>query len=150
MYDNISIVINCGDDERRRHHELYWTIGPVTKVHNMAKTQAKKAAATFMLMDDQKVTLSVQAADDVGNPTGPIAGTATWTVSDPTILLLTMNPDGSATVASTAKVGMANVNVSVPDPASPTNPPLTGTLAVQVTTSSATGITVVPGVPAHV
>lgn len=142
------IKINVFDCCRRRRHRLHFTIGPVTK---MAKLTTKKLGdATFVLADDQKVSCSVTLVDDVGNPVAPATGTIVWAVSDPTILALTTNTDGTCSVASTAKLGSCQMSVTVTDPNNPTAPPLTGSLTVTVSASAATGINIVPGTPEHV
>lgn len=117
----------------------------------MPKLAVKKAAAAaFVLADDQKVSLAVQMVDDVGNPVAPATGTIVWSVSDPSILALTTNADGTAMIASTAKLGTSQVGVQVSDPNNPNNPPMTGTLDITVSTSAATGVTIMPGAPTHI
>lgn len=64
------------------------------------------------LAADQKVSATVEYTDEVGNPTGtPADATATWSVSDPAIISMTDNGDGSATFAATGTLGSCDVTV---------------------------------------
>lgn len=62
------------------------------------------------LQADKKVTISVQWTDEMGNPVPtPADATAVYTVTDPTVIALTDNLDGTAVAAATGALGAANV-----------------------------------------
>jgi hypothetical protein len=65
------------------------------------------------LAADQKVSASVEYTDEVGNPTGtPADASATWAVSDPAIISMTDNGDGTAEFAATGTLGSCEVTVT--------------------------------------
>jgi hypothetical protein len=65
------------------------------------------------LAADQKVTATVEYTDEVGNPTGtPADASATWAVSDPSIISMTDNGDGTAEFAATGTLGQAEVTLT--------------------------------------
>lgn len=103
--------------------------------------------ATFVLMDDQHVELTIAAVDDAGNPT-TLTSVPTWAVSDDTVLTVTPSADGmSADLVAVGKLGSSQVSVSAVIDAD--HPPISGTLDVNVVASGAVSITITPGTPAH-
>ena len=147
----IQITVNeCCHHHRR--HNLFFSLGPCITMP--VKKQKAGATATLQLLDDQKCDLQVTSVDDAGNPSGTLPGTPTWTVSDPTVLTLTVDAadPSKATIASTAKLAPApGVQVAVSCPqADATLPPLTGMLTVIVSASAASTISVMAGTPVHV
>ncbi len=64
------------------------------------------------ITDIQSVNASVAEVDAVGNPVALDAATVAWAVSDPAILSLTQNPDGSATIKAVGPLGSAQVSVT--------------------------------------
>jgi hypothetical protein len=96
------------------------------------------------ITDVQKVTASVVLEDAAGNPVTPDpstpSATPSWAVSDSTILNLTPNPDGSATLVSTGKLGTSQVSVTVGG--------LSATDSVEVIASAATQVGISFGTPA--
>ena len=95
----------------------------------------------FTLLDSQKVSLSVTAADAAGNP-DPSAKIA-YAVDDATIAALTDNGDGTAEVVA-GTIGTATVTATATDA---DGNAITGTLAVTVTGGDATTLSIVPGTP---
>lgn len=101
----------------------------------------------LILTDVQHVAISLEADDAAGNsvpfnfPTPP-----TWSSSDPTIVTVSPNADGSnADVVTTGKLGDAQVSVTG---TSASGDALTGLLDVTVATSKATTFKLVAGIPA--
>lgn len=104
----------------------------------------------FVLQDDQTVPVAIQATDDAGNSVPGVsldAGSAAASVSDATILTAVVSADQSA-VQVTAE-GPEAVGTVVTVTGTLNAAPVTATLAVDVTTSPATGIGLVPGTPVH-
>jgi hypothetical protein len=99
------------------------------------------------LLDSQKVPLSVEWTDAVGNPANtPADATAAFTVDDPTIINLTDNGDGSAVAAATGTIGQAVVHVD----ATGDGQTVTGDLMIMVVAGMASRISVVAGAPEDV
>ena len=69
----------------------------------------------LQMTDSQSVSATVSEVDAAGNPVtlDTTANTVTWAVSDPTILTLTQNPDGSAAFKAAGKLGDCQVSVQV-------------------------------------
>lgn len=147
-------------------HRLHWRlrVGPVTKMTQsemeLAKTgnmrvywqpKRRKVDRYMDLLDDQKVACGLQWTDEVGNEVPapdplPADFAAVYSVSDPSILALTDNGDGTATVASTGTIGSANVHVEV----TANGATMTGDDAVNVVTDVASRISLKTGPPEHV
>lgn len=66
------------------------------------------------LQADKQVAFAVEFTDEVGNPAPtPDGATSTFSVSDPTILNLVDNGDGTGSVAATGTLGTSNLHVDV-------------------------------------
>lgn len=101
----------------------------------------------MILLDNQNVTLSVSGTDVKGNPVDlTTGGTLTFTVDDDSILTLTDNGDGTASIAAVGPLGTATVTVSDDTDVDGT-PNFQGSLAVDVVASGVTGIVIEPGTP---
>lgn len=62
--------------------------------------------ASFTLRDDEEVVAAgAQETDDQGNTVGGVVGVATLVASDPAVLAVTVNADGSALIATTGALG---------------------------------------------
>jgi hypothetical protein len=103
---------------------------------------------SFALTDSQEVILSVSAEDAANNP-ATLEGSLSWAVDDPTILNLTINDDGTVTVASTGKEGSATVTVSDAD-ADSEGDSFTGSLAIDVVGGEVTQVIITPGAPTEI
>lgn len=104
----------------------------------------------FVLQDDQTVPVAVAAMDDAGNVVPGVlldAGSGTVTISDPTILTGVLSADQSS-VQVTAE-GPEAVGTTVTVAGTLNGAAVSAVLAVDVTTSPATGIGLVPGTPVH-
>lgn len=100
----------------------------------------------LQITDVQSVSASVTEVDAKGNPVGLDANaTVAWSVSDPTILTLTQNPDKSASIVATGPLGSSQVAVSVTNPDGST---LNAQDTVTVVASAATGLAIQFGTPA--
>lgn len=96
------------------------------------------------LQADKKVELDLRYTDEVGNETdGPATATVTYSVSDPALLALTDNGDGSAVAASVGPLGFANVHVDV-DPGDG-GAVVTGDLPITIVAGDAERVEIVPG-----
>lgn len=97
----------------------------------------------YTLNDIQQVDLTISGVDAAGNP-AVIKG-ATWATSDPGILTVKPNTDGTVcTVVTTGKLGRGQVTVTAQGPRGQVK----GILEVEVIGSDAVAITVSPGKPA--
>lgn len=103
----------------------------------------------LLLTATQKCGLTVDPRDSRGN-VAPLDGAPTWTVSDPTILLLSVADDGlSAEVSAVGVLGTAQVNVSADARIGPDVKTIAGTLDVEVKASEAVTIGISSGAPAE-
>jgi hypothetical protein len=99
------------------------------------------------LAADMKVTATVEYTDEVGNPTGtPADASATWAVSDPSIISMTDNGDGSAEFAATGTLGSCDVTVT----ATAGGQTFTGTDVLNVVAGLAERVNVAFGTPEEV
>lgn len=140
---------------RRLHWR--WRVGPVdavvvtgapvaVSVTNAAATG--KADVTVDLRADQKVTLTGQWTDEVGNPTTtPTGATVVYTVDNATVINLTDNGNGTAVAAATGTLGTANVHAVANAPGFPE---LTGDLQIVVVAGLAERFNIVAGEPEEV
>lgn len=95
-----------------------WRVGPVYDTVPAERNPGISSGETMGrvdaamdLMADQKVTLSGQWTDEMGNPAPtPSDATVAYTVDDGNIINLTDNGDGTAVAAATGQLGTANVH----------------------------------------
>jgi hypothetical protein len=142
----------------RRYH-FRWKIGPVDEV---TSTEARDASVTTsshaptgkadVVMDlraDQKVTLTGQWTDEVGNPVPePDGATVEFTVDNVDVISLTVTGSGVSVVASaTGLLGTANVHAVANAPGMPE---LTGDLQIVVVAGLAERFNIVAGTPEEV
>lgn len=138
----------------RRHFNILLHVGVPADttaadriVHGPTTASTGKADILMDLMADKKVTLSVQWADEVGNPTAaPDGATITYTVDDAAIINLTDNGDGTAVAAAVGTLGTANVHVE----ADVAGDIISGDLQIVVVAGLAERINVVAGPPEEV
>lgn len=140
----------------RRYH-IRWHVGPALdttaadRIPHTPGTPRPTPRKVDLIMDlqaDQKVALSLEWTDEVGNPTGPPAdgGTVAYTVDNADVIALTDNGDGTAEAAATGTLGNAVVSVS----AQAGGRTLTGDLAFVVVAGLAERVNVVAGAPEEV
>lgn len=99
------------------------------------------------LMADQQVVISPQFTDEVGNPVPtPVGFTATYTVDDPTLIVLTNLGDGTVNAAATGTLGTANVHGVI----TWGTHTVEGDLQIVVVAGLAERVTLVPGTPTEV
>lgn len=100
------------------------------------------------LTDSQQVTLGpVVPLSKGGNP-APIDGKPTWTVSDPTILTVTVSDDGlSAVLATTGKLGTCQAAVSADADLGEGVKTIVGTVDLTVVAGEAATLDVPTGTP---
>lgn len=131
-----------------------WRIGKTSKTTDSDRVvvgtpviSKGKVGLIMDLLDDNKVAFSVQAVDDVGNPT-TFEGAISFTVADPTIINLTDNGDGTGIVAATGTIGSTTLDVSA---TRTTDGQLfSGSAALNVVSSGTATISVAFGTPEHV
>jgi hypothetical protein len=99
------------------------------------------------LKADQKISFSLQATDEIGNPT-EFDGTIAFTVDDPSIINLTDNGDGTGEAAATGTIGVATLTAEATPAGGGT--PFTGAEAINVIAGDAEGITIAFGEPEEV
>lgn len=94
-----------------------WHVGPAHKsepadrVTHALPQPSGKATILMDLMADQKVALSAEFTDEMGNPVDrPADATVTYTVDDTALIALTDNGDGSATATAVGPLGTATVH----------------------------------------
>jgi hypothetical protein len=106
-----------------------------------------KKGVRMDLAADMKVSATVEYTDEVGNPTGtPADATATWSVSDPSVISMTDNGDGSAEFAAVGPLGSCEVTVS----ATAGGQTFTGTDTINVVAGLAERVNVAFGTPEEV
>jgi hypothetical protein len=91
------------------------------------------------MTDIQQVDLTVEAVDSKGQP---VTDTFTWTVDNGTVVSLTPSADTTQCECVAGVPGTANVTVS-----DGSNPPLTATETITVTSSAAASLQVTAGTP---
>ena len=94
----------------------------------------------------QFFTAAVSAVDARGNP-ATLDGPPTWTVSDPALLALTVETDGSARVAAVGPTGNAQLTVTADADLGEGVRALSGLLDVTVAPGEAVALTITPSVP---
>lgn len=138
-----------------RRYLWRWKIGPVdqvtvtsTRVATFSHSPTGRADVVMDLRADQKVTLTGQWTDEVGNPTTtPVGATVVYTVDNATVIDLTDNGDGTAVAAATGTLGTANVHAVA---TAPGQPELTGDLQIVVVAGLAERFNIVAGEPEEV
>jgi len=95
----------------------------------------------LQMTDVQSVSASIGEVDAAGNPV-PVdpSNLPVWAVSDPSILVLTSNPDGTATIKAAGPLGAAQVSVTAGG--------LNAQDTITVVASAATALTINFGTPA--
>lgn len=139
-----------------RASHVLWHIGPTFDTtpedrtpHGSVRPASGKVDLIMDLMADQKVPLSAQWTDEVGNPVdAPVDVTAVYTVDDPNVIALTDNGDGTAVAAATGVLGTATVHGEFSAPGFAV--PLTGDLQINVVAGLAERVNIVPGTPEEV
>jgi hypothetical protein len=138
--------------------ELRWRIGVVTDTtpadraprpatQRPMRPSTRKADLNMLLQADKKVTVSLQAHDEVGNP-AEFDGAITFAGSDNTILAVTDHEDGTCEVAATGLLGTATVTVvATRDSDGKT---FQGSLAFDVVTGDVESIELVASAPSEV
>jgi hypothetical protein len=110
-------------------------------------TTPRKVDLTMDLKADNRVPLSVEWTDEVGNPVDtPDDATATYAVDDPNVINLTDNGDGTATAAATGLLGTANVHGEF----TAAGTTVTGDLQIVVVAGLAERANIVAGAPEEV
>jgi hypothetical protein len=135
---------------------VLWHIGPTFDTtpedrtpRGSVRPASGKVDLIMDLLADQKVPLSAQWTDEVGNPVGtPVDATAVYTVDDSSIIALTDNGDGTAVAAATGVLGVATVHGEFTAPGFAV--PLTGDLQINVVAGMAERVAIVPGVSEEV
>ena len=101
----------------------------------------------MILKDHQQTVVRPRFVDAAENEVpAPGADVLTWRSSDESILTVTDNGDGTATVATTGTLGTASVTLS-DDETGDGQPEFIGSLAVDVVTGPVTGIEVTADAP---
>jgi hypothetical protein len=109
----------------------------------------EKGILNMILTDIQKVSLSIQVVDAVGNPAA-VEGAPVWTSSDPTVLTVTAAADGmSADAVAVGPLGTAQVSVVADADLGTGVTNIAGTLDVQVVASQAVGLTIATATPVN-
>ncbi len=139
-----------------RPPRLVWRIGAVHDTTPADRTAGTppvykyppRKVDTYMdLQADKKVTLSIVAEDEVGNP-ATFDGTITYTVDDNSVIDLTDNGDGTAVAAATGVLGVATVTATATK--SDGTPAGQGVLAFQVVAGDVATFEVVASEPEEV
>lgn len=105
---------------------------------------------SFVLQDNQKVSLAVSGVDERGNPAST-TGTLVYALEDPNgVLTLTDNGDGSAVVSANGPVGSAMVSVANDTDDEDSDPNFMGSLAIDVIAGDVVALQINPGTPEHV
>jgi hypothetical protein len=138
---------------RRQRRYLFVDFGPVRpRGHTPTATPGRSRprivpherseSIVYELQDNQAADLAVRARDEAGNVV-PLDGVLEWSVSDDTVLALSVSADGAtATVAATGKLGTSQVQAKDTATAGQS---FAGTLDVEVVVGPAVSIEIVPG-----
>jgi hypothetical protein len=101
----------------------------------------------FVLIDDQKVALSIAPVDAKGNPAA-VDGAPAWASSDETVLTVAASADGlSATVTAVGKLGAAQISVTADADMGAGTVPIAGVLDVSVVAGQAVSLSISTGTP---
>lgn len=93
-----------------------------------------------VLTNAQKVRIRVEPADEYGNP-APVDGVPVWSLSDPSLITLELEPDGMSGYAITVgPVGTCTLTVTADADMGPGVVPISGNLDLIVVQSQATFI----------
>lgn len=131
-------LIGAGDPPKG---ELSIAIGPVSLSLNAEEPKM------LILTDEQKCALSIQPLTAAGNP-APVDGVPTWSVSDESVLSLTVAPDGmSATIGTPGGLGTSQVSVVADADLGEGVVNITAVLDVEVKASQAVSLGMTVGVP---
>ena len=104
--------------------------------------------AELVLVDTQKVSLSINPVDAKGNP-APVEGIS-WAVSDETILGIVVSDDQkSAVVSALGPLGVSQVSVSADVTIGDGVDTLAGTLDVTVVAGKASSLGITVGTPSE-
>lgn len=105
----------------QRRVDFRWKVGvpydstPEDRQTGTSQPNAQPTERVDFSMDlqaDKKVDVSAEWTDEVGNATQqPADASITFSVSDPNVLNLTDNGDGTATLAATGNLGTCNVHI---------------------------------------
>lgn len=121
--EEISVWRRRKDEHQREEHRpgVFWFLGPVRDLadapdvveqhHHHHPRMEGPPDMSFTLKDNQEVNFAVAGTDSRGNPTS-LTGTPAFSVSDPAILALTDNGDGSGSVAAVGPTGSAILSVT--------------------------------------
>jgi hypothetical protein len=127
-----------------REKSVEFSIGPVSE-QRITGIEVKNMTVT--LTDIQQFNVAVAFQDARGNPATVIAP-PTWSVSDPTLLVVTAGTDGmSATVVAQGPLGTGQVTVAADGGPVAGNDPINGVLNVTVVSSAATTAVFAPSAP---
>jgi hypothetical protein len=108
-------------------------------------TRKDGPAVAFQLHDWEQVQLSAQALDAEGNPA---AVNYTWASSDPTVVEVTDNGDGTAlAVASPAEGGLGEATISVDVTDQSDGDVISGTFDIEVIAGDAVAVNITAGTP---
>lgn len=118
-------------------------------VHGVGFTSSAKVDVIMDLQADKMVDFGIGAwADEMGNPVPAPAGvTVVYTVSDPTVLNLTDNGDGTGVIAAVGILGSATLHAEVTLPGAT---PRTADALVTVVAGDAERFEIVFGTPTEV
>ncbi len=101
---------------------------------------------SLILTDEQKVSLSVAFQTAAGHP-ATVDGVPVWSVSDPSVLTLTVAVDGLSAVAESGALGLSQVSVTADADLGAGVTSITGTLDVEVKPAQAVTVGITSGVP---
>jgi len=101
---------------------------------------------SFSLKADQKVSFSITATDEMGNP-ATFTGTPVFAVDDAAILALTDNGDGTGSVAANGPLGTSVLSVTDTETS---GEEFMGSVAVDVVAGDVTAVEIAFGEPEEV
>ncbi len=133
------------------HLSFRWHLGPVQQSQPTDRVATGtphlpngKATTVMDLMADQKVALSAEFTDEMGNPAAtPTDATVTYTVDDTALIALLDNGDGTAVATAVGPLGTATVHGA----ASFGGKTVSGDLAIVVVAGLAERFTIAAGTP---
>lgn len=119
---------------------------PKGKAERLLVFAEGKEAQMLLMTIDQKVTLSIQPVDRLGNP-ARVDGSPTWTLSDGAVGTIEPAADGMSAVFTTTGLGITQLVVKADADLGAGTRTIQGTLDIQVESGEAVSLAIVAGAP---
>jgi hypothetical protein len=119
---------------------------PKGKAERLLVFAEGKEAQMLLMTIDQKVTLSIQPVDRLGNP-ARVDGAPVWTLSDGAVGAIEPAADGMSATFVSAALGITQLVVKADADLGAGTRTIQGTLDIQVESGEAVSLAIVAGAP---